>query len=382
VRFSVCGSRDENPSTENRKPKTENRIMTTQKDYKRILIVEVNWIGDVLFSTPLIRAVRERYPDAYIACMVAPRVKPILEGNPRVNKIIVYDERGRHKSIIGKLRLISLLRRKRFDCAILLHRSSTKALLTFFGGAKERIGYVTRKRRALLTVPVEPPEGDMHKVDYFLKLASAIGCDISNKDYEFFVPDAKRRYIASLLSESGIGADDLLVVLNPGGNWQPKRWIEEHFAALADSLIAGYGAKVVISGALKDRARALRIKGMMKKGDAAVLSGVTDMKQLGALLERADFVISGDSGPMHIAVAMKASTIALFGPTSPSLTGPYGSGSYKVIQKSTGCTIPCYDVTCDAPRCMEAISVEDVLRVFDEMYRAGQTKGLKGPCRQ
>ncbi len=342
--------------------------MDINRDCRRILVVEVNWLGDVLFSTPFIKAVRKKFKNAYIACLTAPRTIEVLERNPHINEIILYDETEEHRSVLGKVRLILSLKKKKFDAAILLHRSFTKACIAYLAGIKIRIGYVTEKRRAILTYPIEPPEVPLHKVDYFLRIASSIGCDISDKNYEFFIAEKEKKYINKKLSEGGVGENDFVVLMNPGANWPPKRWSEENFARLSDLLIANYGVKVVISGAVKDRERAERIKELMKER-ALNLAGKTNLKQLGALAERANVVISGDTGPMHIAVAMKSNVIALFGPTSPALTGPYGSGNYKVIQKDVGCEIPCYEVECNNRKCMDAITVEDVAAVFEDMYR-------------
>lgn len=337
------------------------------KEHKRILIVEVNWIGDVLFSTPLIRAVQAKFKDAHIACMVPPRVKEILEHNPRIDEIIVYDEKAEHRTFFGKLRFINLLRKKHFDLAILLHRSLTRTLITFFAGIKERTGYMTEKRNFFLTSPVKIPEKDLHKVDYFLRIAESLGCDASRKDCEFFVGEKERGYIKKELEKSGVTKRDLLVVINPGGNWRPKRWSEANFALFGDSIIKSHGAKVVISGAPEDMKRAERVRSRMKE-KPIIFCGKTNLKELGALMERANFVVSGDSGPMHIARALKSNVVALFGPTSPELTGPYGSGNYKIISKAVGCEVPCYDLACSNQRCMDAITVDDVLRVFGEMH--------------
>ncbi|MBL7157120.1 MAG: lipopolysaccharide heptosyltransferase II [Candidatus Omnitrophica bacterium] len=337
------------------------------KEYKRILIVEVNWLGDVLFSTPFIRAVREKFKNAHITCMIAPRTKEILEHNPRIDELIIYDEKGTHKSLLGKWRLVSQLRKKEFDLAVLLHRSFTRAFMTYLAGIKERAGYRTKKRGSLLTHPVEAPWEPLHKVEYFLKIAKSLGCNISNKDYEFFITGNEREYIEKELSKTAVEKEDFLVVINPGGNWAPKRWDEENFASISDILISKYKVKVVASGAEKDIERTTRIKKRMKE-NLITFAGKTNLKQLGALLERANVVISSDSGPMHIAVTMKSNVIALFGPTSPRLTGPYGNGSYRVIQKNVECEIPCYDLACDNYRCMKAITVDDVLEVFDHLY--------------
>ncbi len=349
---------------------------------KKILIVNVNWIGDVIFSTPFIKTVRQNYPGSFIACLMHPRCVDVLKDNPRIDEIIVYDEEGIHKSLAGKLRLIAALKKKRFDIAFILHRSFTKALVTFLAGVKERVGYPTKKRGIFLTKTAEIPDEEVHKVEYFLNIARAYGMDARGVSYEFFIGDSDRKKINQFLNENGISGKDKLIVLCPGGNWDPKRWLKENFAALADLFIERLGAKVVISGANKDMGLAQDIKKMMKN-EPVISCGKTDLKGLGALLERANLVIANDTGPMHLAAAMKTKVIALFGPTSPKLTGPYGEGNYRVIWKNDGCDpstgsgshpealegcdVPCYDVTCADNRCMALIIVEDVFKAAEEI---------------
>jgi len=118
---------------------------------KRILIIEVNWIGDVVFSTPFIRAVRDANPGSHIACLLHPRCLKVLEGNKAIDEIIIYDEEGRDRWPWNKIALILRLRREKFDTVFVLHRSFTKALVGFFSGARERIGYPTKNRSFLLT---------------------------------------------------------------------------------------------------------------------------------------------------------------------------------------------------------------------------------------
>lgn len=328
---------------------------------KKILIINVNWIGDVIFSTPFIRALRTGYPDSYIACLLHPRAREILEGNPCLNEIIIYDEEGVHKGLIGKLKLIACLRKKNFDIAFILHRSFTKALFALLSGAKERIGYPTKRRSFLLTKPAEEPLEEAHKVEYFLNIAGAAGIKTKEASYEFYVKDSDRKFIDELLRENSITKNDRIIVLCPGGNWDPKRWPKENFAQAGDLLAEKFGARIVISGAAKDVKLAEDIRKLMKS-PAVITCGKTTLKQLGALFEKAALVVANDTGPMHLAVAMKANVIALFGPTSPRLTGPYGRGNYRVISKNEQCDVPCYDVTCKDNRCMAEIKVEDVLK--------------------
>jgi lipopolysaccharide heptosyltransferase II len=290
----------------------------------------------------------------------------MLESNPRLNDVIIYDEDGEHRSLFGKLKLIVSLRGKRFDTAFLLHRSFTKALIVLLAGVKERIGYPGKRRAKLLTKIVEEPLEELHKVEYFLNIAAACGIVPRSRSYEFFTDDDDKKAAARLLASSGISDKDKVVVLCPGGNWDPKRWPKESFARLADMLSEKLGARIVISGAGKDVKLASQIKELMK-ARPVITAGMTTLRQLAAVLAMADLVIANDTGPMHLAVAMKARTIALFGPTSSALTGPYGEGNYTVIFKNDICDVPCYDLTCRDNRCMARIKVEDV---FNEAVKA------------
>ncbi|MFH1753364.1 MAG: lipopolysaccharide heptosyltransferase II, partial [Candidatus Omnitrophota bacterium] len=334
---------------------------------ERVLIVNVNWLGDVLFTTPFIRAIRGRFPSSHIACLVVPRCKDLLEGNPNVNEVIIYDEDGLHKSLIGKLKLIAALRRKRFDGAFVLHRSFTRALLMYLSGIKNRIGYNTKKRGFLLTKAVDEPIGSLHKVEYFLDLARACGADANAGEYDFIVRDQERRDVGEFLKKKGISGEDTLIVLNPGGNWPPKRWPKESFAELSDRLSDELNAKVLITGAPSDMKLAHDIMALANKKPVSA-AGKTTLKSLGAVMERADLMISSDSGPMHLALSVKSKVIALFGPTSDAITGPYGNrNNFYVIKKDIDCEVPCYDFTCRDHRCMKAITVDEVLAKAKEI---------------
>ncbi len=335
---------------------------------KRILIVNVNWRGDVLFSTPFIRAIREKYPDSFIASLVVPRCAAILEHNPCLNEVIIFDEQKRHRGLLGKLKIVWLLRGKHFDTAFLLHRSLTRTLICWASGIKQRIGYHTKKRAIFLTEAVTPSIEQQHKVEYFLDLARHCGIEAKNKDYEFFSTPQDKIYIDALFQKHGLRESEFIVVVNPGGNWQLKRWPKENFAKLTNSLMEKYQAKVIISGAKEDLGLASDIASLMPK-KPVILCAKTTLGQLAALMGRVSLVISNDSVPLHIAVSQKAKIIALFGPTSAKITGPYGQGNYLIIQKDVGCQIPCYNLDCSDNRCMKAITVEDVLGAVEKIKK-------------
>lgn len=336
-----------------------------------ILIVNVNWVGDVLFSTPAIRAVKQHYPHAHIACMVVPRCKEILELNPHLNELIIYDEEELHKSLLGKLKLISTLKKRHFNIVFLFHRSLTRTLMVALSGIRERVGIHTPKRGFLLTKKVEPPKSDVHKVEQFLNIVRAKGIDTSNRNLEFFIGKDDELYAEELLKSEGVKKDNLPIVLNPGGNWDLKRWPARNFAELGDKLVDIHKARILITGADKDVELGQAISDDMRY-KPIITCGKTTLRQLAAILKRAKLVVSNDSGPMHIAVSQGTKTIALFGPTDPKITGPYGDGKYVVIHKSLeslGCKVPCYNLNCEDNACMKAITVEDVIKEADLLLR-------------
>jgi len=333
----------------------------------KVLIVNVNWLGDTLFATPFIRAVRERYPDAYIAVLTHPRCYEILEGNPHINEIIMYDEKKEHRSLLRRFSIISYLRSKNFDTAFILRKSLSRTLLLLFSKIPNRIGYRSKRAGFLLTKRVEPSREKMHKVEYFLRLLKACGIEAENKNYEIVISAKDMEKAEGILKDVGIG-DKRFIALNAGGNWGPKRWPPENFAKLGDEISERLGLAIVLTGAEKDIELAERISGLMKRRPF-ILCGKTGLKSLGAVFKKAACVISNDSGPMHLAAAVKSPVVAIFGPTSPELTGPSGEGRYKILHKDIGCKIPCYDAECEDNRCIRAVTVEEVLGAIEEIMK-------------
>ena len=331
------------------------------QDKKRILIFNVNWLGDVLFSTATIRNIRRNFPGSFVACVVPSRCYHILKDNPHLDEIIVFDERDRHKGSLEKLKFISYLKSKQFDIAFLLHRSLTRALICRLAGIPERIGYLTKKRGFLLTKKIIPPDiHTLHRIDYYLNIIEKAGLRCEDRYTEFFIGGADIDFAADFLHKKMVKQEDLLIGINAGGNWDPKRWPKEYWAALADRLIAESGAKVIITGGPGDATLAKEISGLMQK-ELILSCGVFNLKQLGALLKRLDLFITADTGPLHIANAVGTKKIiALFGPTSPEITGPYPVANAVILHKDVGCKIPCYVVGCKDNRCMKAIIPDEV----------------------
>jgi len=326
---------------------------------KKILVIEPNWLGDILFTTPCIRALRKSNPGAFIGVMAHPRCKEMLDDNPNIDELILFDERSSHRGLLKKLFLILELKRLRFDMVVSFHRSMSRMLLAYLSGIPRRVGYYTKKRSWLLTDCVKEESRITHRVEYFSNILKGIGIDVDNKDYEFLVPESAVREADAALESASLHRDEEFFVINPGGNWSQKRWPKQSYAALCKKLHAIYKCRILVTGAEKDIALASDI--IRSSGDYTIsVCGKTTLKQLAAVMRKAKVVVANDTGPMHIALSQKAPVVALFGPTSPKITGPYGQGKYMVLHKWFDCAVPCYK-TCQDYRCMEAISVDDVI---------------------
>ncbi len=327
---------------------------------KNILVFNVNWVGDVIFSSPIFRALKEQYPGVRVSCLAVPRVLDILRCCPGLDEIIEYDEKGKHRGLPGKLRLIGTLRMQKFDAVFLLHRSWTRALLVYLAGIPVRVGYDTKKRGALLTHTVEPLCDQPHRSDHYLHVIESFGIPVRDRTCALAAPPEAQKRLDEILKQNGADASRPLVIINPGGNWDLKRWPKERFAALISSLKSRWDITLILTGAGKDA-------GLVKEIDRAagggnlLLAGKTGLTELTALMEKAVLVVSADSGPSHIASGVGTPVVAVFGPTRPEITAPRGSGRTVVLQKDVGCNRQsCYKLDCPDNLCMKAVTAEEV----------------------
>lgn len=336
---------------------------------KNILVVNVNWLGDAIFSTPVFKALKKSYPQARVSCLAVGRVKDVLEQCPFVDEVIVYEEKGRHWSPFGKFQMIMNLRRKKFDVVFLLHRSMTRALLVFLAGIPHRVGYDTKKQSRFLTHKISLKDEQLHRSDEYLKIIEDYGVGVDDRVCELKVEPGILADIERKLLKFGITAKDYLIIVNPGGNWDLKRWPVRNFSELTKRLVKENHAKVLISGGQADLALAKQIA-EESQVDPCVWTGQTTLNELLALFKRADVVVSNDSGPSHVAASVGTNVVALFGPTRPEITAPRGSGRVVVLHKEIGCNqAPCYHLTCPQNDCMRAITVDDVLQAIEKFKR-------------
>ena len=296
----------------------------------KILIVTKNWIGDVIFQSPAIQALRDHFPEAEITCMAPARCLEVLRTHPAIDRLIEFDARGTHRSLLSKLRFLLRLRKESWDRAYFFHRSKSRALLLLLAGVKERIGFGTGRRILLTRAYPEPPAG-LHHADTMLALLRQDGIPVpENSESRFYYSASARDSVLGLLRRHQL-EEGQFVCFHLGANWEPKRWPVAHFAVLADLIKERFHYPVIVTGHTSDKPLWDAFKKEVSKARIISLVGQTTLEELAALFRCAAFLVTGDSGPMHIASAAGARIVALFGPTNPVLTGPRGIGESAIL---------------------------------------------------
>ncbi|MCX5703868.1 MAG: lipopolysaccharide heptosyltransferase II [Candidatus Omnitrophica bacterium] len=348
-------------------------LVPQRSDFKRILIVRTDRIGDVLLSTPVIKALRENYPDAYIAMMVSPYAKDIIDGNPYLDEVIIYDKSGKHKSWMGSIKFTLNLRKRRFDLSLILHPINRVHLVTFFAGIPKRVGY-DRKLGFLLTDKPKHTKqlGEKHELEYNLDLLRYLGIEAGDKNLFMPIKIESEQWVEGLFKQEGLKTTDKILTIHPGASCPSKIWPSERFAQVADKLAQDHGFKILLIAGPRDIALADNVIKHMRH-PAINLAGKTSVSQLASLLKRCKLFISNDSGPVHIASAVGTPVISIFGRSqlglSPKRWGPLGKKD-RVLHKEVGC-IKCLAHNCVKEfACLKAITVEDVLQAAEEILKS------------
>jgi len=330
---------------------------------KRILVIRLDRLGDVILSTPVLQALRQRFPHAFIAMMVRPACEEVIRGNSSLNEVILYDKDGAHHSVQRSLRFARQIRRLDFDTALVLHPSNRSHWIPWLAGIPTRIGY-DRKWGRLLThrSPHRKQEGSKHEAAYTLELLAWFG--MTPPPPRPFVPTHDRavRRMEALLAEASIRPTDPLVAIHPSASCVSKRWMPERFAQVGDRLVAEQGVRICLVAGHDDVHFAEQVAQAMRQPPLN-LAGRVSVGELAALLARCRLLISNDSGPVHVAAAVGTPVVDIFGRNqrglSPMRWGPLGEG-HVILHKEVGC-VTCLAHNCDIEfLCLTSISVDEV----------------------
>ena len=336
-------------------------ISTAKFQAKKILIVKLRAIGDVLLSTIVLKSLRSAYPQSTIDFLTEIPSKDVLEGNSCVDAVLVFDSK-----IQSSLSLLRMIRRQDYDMVIDLFGNPRSAIITLISGARVRVGYRLKWRRHCYNVVVEPRGGLVHNTQFNLDALKELGIPIVEESLSFPIEDEDRKVANDFFRQRGLD-ESFVVALNPGGGWYTKRWPLGRFAELGDRLVSTCNAKVIVLWGPGEQQSAEEIVSMMTQ--PAILIPPTSLKQLGAILERTSVMVTNDSGPMHIASVLGTPVVAIFGPTIPELQGPVGTKSIIVRNTKLLC-LGCNYTSCPiGTPCMKELLVDDVYREFQRLCK-------------
>lgn len=360
----------------------------------KVLIINPFGIGDVLFTTPVIRAIKEHQPGAFLAYWCNLRVRDLLKCDKRIDKIFALS-RGDIKKLCSHSKLEGLrksldlffgLKRERFDIALDYSLDHRYGLVCKLAGIRKRAGFNYKGRGRFLTDKLElTGYSDKHVVEYYLDLLRFIGVAPAGAELELKVPQEDKIRAQGILSACGVKKGDLLIAIAPGGgeSWGRdaalKRWPQEKFAQLADRIIENFAAKVLLLADENERVVTQAINCKMNK-KAIDLTGKVSLTDLAALIDSLDLLIANDGGPLHIAAALGKKTVSFFGPTDPVLYGPYppDKGRHIVLRNALECS-PCYRnfrlSGCSRDKeCLRSISVEEAQEAVSNLLLTKEKK--------
>jgi heptosyltransferase-1 len=317
-----------------------------------ILFVKLGALGDVINTLPLAVNLK-KYLDAKITWLVEPLSYPIVNGHPSVDRVILFDKKNWNKSFFD---VFKELRNGHFDITLDLQRILKSACFSMASKSSRRIGFDKNRCKEMAWLfPFEriAPSGAVkHMALHYLDFAKHLG--VNNPEIRWDIP---------VTQEIPYNLPEKYFVLNIGATKKANKWPEDNFSKLAEMIKSRLGIKIVITGGREDISSSISIAGKSK--DYLInLAGKTTIPELKEIIAGAELVVSCDTGPMHLAVALNKPVVALFGPSDPLRTGPlYG----EVIQKPLNC-VPCNKRNCDDPVCMREITPQDVFERMEVMW--------------
>jgi lipopolysaccharide heptosyltransferase II len=345
------------------------RIVDLRKhEFRRILLIKPSAVGDVVHALPVLAKLRQRYPSARIDWMLTPPIADLVAGHPALSNVVLFQRQAYGKpwknwgkSIHDFSQMMADLHGAQYDLVIDLHGQFRSAFFTLVTGASTRIGF-DRPRRSVWTagrpLPKEAfkhgwtgaregswlaythriaiPTLDTHASERYLRLGDLLDFPAGPPDFSINLPAGAQANITRVLDQNGLLGKPL-ALLCPGTLWETKHWPAEYFAKVAEYFLAlGWG--VALAGSNKDRAVCQKVIGLVP--GVVDLSGQTTVADLAALIQRAGMCVTNDSGPMHMAAALGAPLVAIFGPTDSLWVGPFGQPQ-AVVRAGLFCS-PCY----------------------------------------
>jgi heptosyltransferase-3 len=333
---------------------------------KKILLIQLRRIGDVLMCTPALRALRSHYKESYIAFLTEKESSDLLSLNPYLDEVIVL-EKKRYRNPFYSLKKIWELRKRSFDLVIDFFGNPRSAYFSFFSGAKNRMGYDYPFRRHLYSMVVNNDKTQKYAALSRLDALKILGIKNGEMKLDFFISNEARFFAKKFFEENKIDTRNLLISISPTSRRHFRCWALERYARLADWLISKFDAKIILVWGPGEKGVVEKVKHFMKE-DPIISWETKNLFELGAILERCDLHIGNDNGTKHIAVAMGKPTITIYGPASPISWTPPDFSRHKFLKKEVDCP-DCDRIKhkCNELSCLNLITVEDVKKTFIEL---------------
>lgn len=321
-----------------------------------VLLIKPRAIGDVLLSTPVVSNLKVHNSGIKIDFLCEGFAADVVRGNANVREVITFDKKKDSTASI-----ISSVRKRKYDVVVDLFCNPRTALITYFSGAKYRIGFPFRGRAYAYNIPVTPRSGEVHNVDFNLDVLRLFDIPVSDPNPVFPLDEHSLQFAGHWFHSQGL-KNKTTVAVNPGGGWYTKKWRNEAYSKLADRIAGSKGWNIVFlwgPGELED------VKDIQSKMQyPSSLIPKTSLKEMGALLQQCHYLVSNDSGPMHIAASLGVPTLGIFGPTNPFLQGPYGTKHLWVRHEELDC-LACNLTDCPIGNiCMTDLAVDTVYNSF------------------
>lgn len=334
-------------------------------------------IGDLVMATPALRVLRDTFPKARIHFLGGSKTIEVFQNFPYIDKIIIFDtvkiKNSFFRGIFKTFRQIWFLRNQRYDALFVLQPQLSFLAAVRMGlfilclGIPERFGRNTDGRGFFLTKSIkEISSSNKHEVERMLEIIRLSGVVGKTYNPAICILQSDQDTVSKLLNYNGVSKLDFLIAFAPGFGKLTRSWYPERWSQLGDRLIDRYNAKILLIGGVKEIELATQISGLMKKS-TIITAGKTTISQTASLLQRCQLVVSNDSGPMHLAAAVGAKIVALFGPGDYNRIHPYGNpNKFVIVTKKVDCA-PCYKTKCKDHRCMKNITVDDVFQAAEKL---------------
>jgi len=347
-------------------------------DWDNVLVLQTSFLGDMVLTLPLITEIRRRFPVKKLSLMCTPLGKELLQDHPAIDEIIVDDKKRQHRGWRGLQNQAAVLRQRQFTIALTPHKSARTAYLLYKANIPQRIGFHQSKGWFLFHHRAER-DPSRHDVERNLSILEPLGVRVQDcaRGLDLVPPPEVQNSVARKLRDLGVDAGKTTIGVNPGSVWPTKRWRMEGFAEFIGLAHARFDCQVLLFGGPEDADIVARL--LERCGGAAVnLAGKFSLRELPAAIGRCQLFVTNDSGPMHIAVACKVPTVAIFCATTPDLGFYPYTGNAVVIQKQLACR-PCTShggrrCPLAHENCIRQIRPQTVLAAVEKLLN-GKVKG-------